>query len=188
MAEMHSWTRAASPSIKFEGSPTESLLSTPDEMYPSLFGTSASPTTVNPLEMMSPESLNDDDEDDQPDLTMLAGLTSLTQTSSSVAGTPEPERKQTKKRKSWGQVLPEPKTNLPPRYVTLRHHPPRHRLLTRQPGNVPRPKTRRNSAGSSASSATAAPPSRRASGSVWRLRASSSGTRSSRRRCSRHSK
>lgn len=122
MAEMHSWTRAASPSIKFEGSPTESLLSTPDEMYPSLFGTGASPTTVNPLDMMSPESLNDDDdddEDDQPDLTMLAGLTSLTQTSSSLAGTPEPnERKQTKKRKSWGQVLPEPKTNLPPRYVT----------------------------------------------------------------------
>jgi len=117
MAEMHSWTRAASPSIKFEGSPTESLLSTPDEMYPSLFGTGASPTTVNPLDMMSPESLNDDDDDDdQPDLTMLAGLTSLAQTSSSLAGTPEPnERKQTKKRKSWGQVLPEPKTNLPPR-------------------------------------------------------------------------
>lgn len=121
MAEMHTWTRAASPSIKFEGSPTESLLSTPDEMYPSLFGTSSSQaTTVNPLEMMSPESLADDS---QPDLKMLAGLSALSQTAlgrsptPSVAGTPEPEKKQTKKRKSWGQVLPEPKTNLPPRYV-----------------------------------------------------------------------
>lgn len=27
------------------------------------------------------------------------------------------EEKKTKKRKSWGQVLPEPKTNLPPRFV-----------------------------------------------------------------------
>jgi transcriptional activator HAC1 len=26
------------------------------------------------------------------------------------------DKKPTKKRKSWGQVLPEPKTNLPPRY------------------------------------------------------------------------
>lgn len=30
--------------------------------------------------------------------------------------TPEPEKKPTKKRKSWGQELPTPKTNLPPRY------------------------------------------------------------------------
>lgn len=28
------------------------------------------------------------------------------------------ERKPTKKRKSWGQELPVPKTNLPPRYVS----------------------------------------------------------------------
>lgn len=34
----------------------------------------------------------------------------------SMAGTPAPEKKQVKKRKSWGQQLPEPKTNLPPRY------------------------------------------------------------------------
>ena len=121
MSEMHSWTRAASPNIKFEGSPAESLLSTPDEMYPSLFGDSPAPTnTVNPLEMMSPESISDDG---QHDLTMLAGLTAFTQTSldqptPSVDGTPEPEKKQAKKRKSWGQVLPEPKTNLPPRYAT----------------------------------------------------------------------
>lgn len=125
MAEMHSWTRAASPSIKFEGSPTESLLSTPDEMYPSLFGASPSPSsTVNPLDMVTPESLS---EENQPDLTMLAGLTALSQMSqppASDAGTPEPEKKQVKKRKSWGQVLPEPKTNLPPRYAPpIRTHP-----------------------------------------------------------------
>ena len=36
----------------------------------------------------------------------------------SVSGTPAPEKKPaTKKRKSWGQQLPEPKTNLPPRYI-----------------------------------------------------------------------
>lgn len=29
----------------------------------------------------------------------------------------EEEKKPTKKRKSWGQELPVPKTNLPPRYV-----------------------------------------------------------------------
>ena len=36
---------------------------------------------------------------------------------SSMAGTPAPEKKPVKKRKSWGQQLPEPKTNLPPRYI-----------------------------------------------------------------------
>lgn len=35
----------------------------------------------------------------------------------SIAGTPAPEKKPVKKRKSWGQQLPEPKTNLPPRYI-----------------------------------------------------------------------
>jgi transcriptional activator HAC1 len=118
MSEMHSWTRAASPNIKFEGSPAESLLSTPDEMYPSLFGGNPAPTTtVNPLEMMSPESISDDS---QHDLTMLAGLSAfaqptLNQPATPADSTPEPEKKQVKKRKSWGQVLPEPKTNLPPR-------------------------------------------------------------------------
>lgn len=29
------------------------------------------------------------------------------------------EKKPTKKRKSWGQELPTPKTNLPPRYVMM---------------------------------------------------------------------
>lgn len=35
----------------------------------------------------------------------------------SISGTPAPEKKPIKKRKSWGQQLPEPKTNLPPRYI-----------------------------------------------------------------------
>lgn len=29
------------------------------------------------------------------------------------------DKKPTKKRKSWGQELPTPKTNLPPRYIAL---------------------------------------------------------------------
>lgn len=35
------------------------------------------------------------------------------------------EKKPAKKRKSWGQVLPEPKTNLPPRYVEKESLTPR---------------------------------------------------------------
>jgi transcriptional activator HAC1 len=31
----------------------------------------------------------------------------------------ENEKRPTKKRKSWGQELPTPKTNLPPRYVAM---------------------------------------------------------------------
>lgn len=48
---------------------------------------------------MTPQSLDDDVKEEE------------------VAETPEgdSEKKTTKKRKSWGQVLPEPKTNLPPR-------------------------------------------------------------------------
>ncbi|KAK4224920.1 hypothetical protein QBC38DRAFT_484349 [Podospora fimiseda] len=118
---MDSWTATAhtpSPAIKFENSPTESLLSTPGEMYPSLFGAESSPTpSTIPIDMMTPQSHTDDIDD----MKMLVALTEAqTQTqadrSSSVASaTPEPEKKPTKKRKSWGQVLPEPKTNLPPR-------------------------------------------------------------------------
>lgn len=106
---MDSWSsQTASPDIKFENSPAESFLSAPGDMYPSLFGTPAS-TTMNPLEIMTPQSFPEDKTSD------VAGLTM------SAASTPAPEdaptgdKKQSKKRKSWGQVLPEPKTNLPPR-------------------------------------------------------------------------
>ncbi|GAB1312439.1 transcription factor that binds to CRE motif [Madurella fahalii] len=119
---MDSWSTHTSPSsVKFEDSPAESLLSTPGEMYPSLFGTDSSPApaaTVNPLEMLTPKSFT---EEKQPDVAMLSSLTALTQPPATPASTtpasttPEPEKKPVKKRKSWGQVLPEPKTNLPPR-------------------------------------------------------------------------
>lgn len=116
---MDSWAaHTPSPSLKFENSPTESLLSTPDEMYPSLFGTTSAPApapapqTLNPLEMMSPQSIADD----HTDLSLLSAMSPAPQTPAADGST---EKKPVKKRKSWGQVLPEPKTNLPPRYETM---------------------------------------------------------------------
>jgi transcriptional activator HAC1 len=84
---------ANTPHIKFE-SPAETLVdsfaSTPGTHYSSLF-----PESMD----MSPQSYDDE--------SMFGD--------GSMAGTPAPEKKQVKKRKSWGQQLPEPKTNLPPR-------------------------------------------------------------------------
>lgn len=89
---------SSTPVVKFETSPAESFLSTPGEMYPSLFDTAA---TMDPIEdVMSPSSSVD-----------LAA----TPASASTPGPETTEKKPVKKRKSWGQVLPEPKTNLPPR-------------------------------------------------------------------------
>ncbi|KAL1840864.1 hypothetical protein VTJ49DRAFT_7656 [Mycothermus thermophilus] len=145
MSEIPVWNGAPSPAVKFEGSPAESMLSAPDEMYPSLF--SASPaSTINPLDVLSPAASTCGDSQPSPaptmtsnvtpaltpaltpavtsglpsDLSMLAaGITALTQTALTAppppAPTSESEKKPVKKRKSWGQVLPEPKTNLPPR-------------------------------------------------------------------------
>jgi transcriptional activator HAC1 len=110
--EMDSWAaHTPTPNLKFENSPAESLLSTPEEMFPSLFGSEASSNmpTLNPIDMMSPQSLRDI----TPDVSVLAGLQSTPGTPSEAS--PAPEKKPVKKRKSWGQVLPEPKTNLPPR-------------------------------------------------------------------------
>lgn len=117
---MDSWTaHTATPSLKFENSPAESLLSTPSEMYPSLFGSEATasvhPATLNPLDMLSPTSLAED----KADVDVLAALTSPVPETPAAAENSSAEKKPVKKRKSWGQVLPEPKTNLPPRYV---HH------------------------------------------------------------------
>ena len=90
----------STPRIKFENSPVESLadsfVSTPGTQYPSLFD------TMDQSEMMSPDSFDDD--------SMFGG---------SIRGesmAPTSEKKPVKKRKSWGQQLPEPTTNLPPRY------------------------------------------------------------------------
>ncbi|GKT69776.1 LOW QUALITY PROTEIN: transcriptional activator hac1 [Colletotrichum tofieldiae] len=97
-----------SPMIKFEDSPAESFVSTPGELYPSLFGeaNSATDNTVDPSDMMTPPPFNDD---------AAISASAATSPAPSGAGSASPEKKQTKKRKSWGQVLPEPKTNLPPR-------------------------------------------------------------------------
>ncbi|KAI8252138.1 Transcriptional activator hac1 [Colletotrichum sp. SAR11_239] len=88
--------------IKFEDSPAESFVSTPGELYPSLFGDAAplaaDDTTVNPSDMLTPPPFTEDNPVSTPD-----------------TDSPSTEKKPVKKRKSWGQVLPEPKTNLPPR-------------------------------------------------------------------------
>lgn len=106
MPAMESWaTPTPSPDVKFEHSPAESFLSMPGEMYPSLFG-SSSTTTMNPLEIITPQALATEDEN------VEGSAISESSTDSSPASG---EKKPVKKRKSWGQVLPEPKTNLPPR-------------------------------------------------------------------------
>lgn len=88
------------PHIKYEQSPAESLadsfVSTPGSAYPPLFD------TMNPEDAMTPQSFDDDSH--------FGGSMN-----GDMAGTPAPEKKPVKKRKSWGQQLPEPKTNLPPR-------------------------------------------------------------------------
>jgi transcriptional activator HAC1 len=91
----------STPRIKFENSPTESqadsFVSTPGTQWPSLF-----PTNESVNECMTPQSYDED--------SMFGGSIG-----GSISGTPAPEKKPIKKRKSWGQQLPEPKTNLPPR-------------------------------------------------------------------------
>ncbi|OAA35408.1 Transcriptional activator hac1 [Metarhizium rileyi] len=102
----------ASPKVKFEVSPTESFLSVPGDNYTSLFDPSTPlSSTINPLDVMTPQSFSDDGQ--TPQLPLV---------SEENENTPGPEdaqassqKKPSKKRKSWGQVLPEPKTNLPPR-------------------------------------------------------------------------
>jgi transcriptional activator HAC1 len=156
MSEIPAWNGAASPAVKFEGSPTESVLSAPDEMYPSLFSPSPA-STIHPLDVLSPPASTCGDSQSTPaptmtttnitppaitpaltpalppslaanlpaDLSMLAaGISALTQNALTQPPPPtitasDSEKKPVKKRKSWGQVLPEPKTNLPPRYVTM---------------------------------------------------------------------
>lgn len=90
--------------------------------------------------------------------------------------TPEAGEKKPKKRKSWGQVLPEPKTSLPPRFVhtSLAMVNLTHRAY--QADNCiesgPRLKTKKNNAESSESFAIVAQPSPLESESARRLRLS----------------
>ncbi|KAK6856330.1 Transcriptional activator hac1 [Apiospora arundinis] len=106
---MESWenqtatTPASAPQVKFENSPADSFMSTPGGDFYPLFEPSADDHTADPTEsVMTPQSIADSKDDSpHPD-----------------DESPAPEsgdKKPTKKRKSWGQVLPEPKTNLPPR-------------------------------------------------------------------------
>ncbi|EKJ74317.1 hypothetical protein FPSE_05614 [Fusarium pseudograminearum CS3096] len=99
------------PIDKFQNSPTESLMSIPGDGFTSLFDvtTPSATSTMNPMEMMTPKSYTDDQiPSSLPQIKQEEDMTT-------PSPSPAPEKKTTKKRKSWGQVLPEPKTNLPPR-------------------------------------------------------------------------
>ncbi|KAF5971942.1 transcriptional activator hac1 [Fusarium bulbicola] len=98
-----------SPASQFFQSPAESLMSAPEDAYTSLFAatTPSAASTVNPMDMLTPKSYNDD--------SLLPMIKQEEGVVSTPSPSPTPEKKTTKKRKSWGQVLPEPKTNLPPR-------------------------------------------------------------------------
>lgn len=82
-------------------SPAESFLSIPSDNYSSLFTSTAD----SPSQMMTPVSTTYDDS--RESVAPEDAEADSSQDSS--------DKKPTKKRKSWGQVLPEPKTNLPPR-------------------------------------------------------------------------
>ncbi|OAQ60490.1 transcriptional activator hac1 [Pochonia chlamydosporia 170] len=103
----------ASPMTKFEASPAESFMSLPGDNYTSLFApTTPSSSTINPLDMMTPQSHSEDKQ--TPQLPVISEEAESPATENAPSSD-KSEKKQTKKRKSWGQVLPEPKTNLPPR-------------------------------------------------------------------------
>jgi transcriptional activator HAC1 len=91
-----------SPLVQFDDSPADSFISTPGDNYPSLFSNNA---TMDPSDMLTPKSSDERQETpcDDDDIKLENDVDS-----------PSSDKK-TKKRKSWGQVLPEPKTNLPPR-------------------------------------------------------------------------
>jgi transcriptional activator HAC1 len=99
------------PVDKFQHSPAESLMSIPGDSFTSLFDvtTPSAASTMNPMEMMTPKSFTEDH--------IPSSLPQIKQEEdmSTPSPSPAPEKRTTKKRKSWGQVLPEPKTNLPPR-------------------------------------------------------------------------
>jgi transcriptional activator HAC1 len=59
----------------------------------------------------------------------------------------ENEKKPAKKRKSWGQELPTPKTNLPPRYVDDANNPNALTSANATSANAPRQMMKRNSVG-----------------------------------------
>lgn len=58
---------------------------------------------------------------DVPVLTVSPADTSLKEPEVKAEEKKSEEKKPAKKRKSWGQELPVPKTNLPPRYVSCQY-------------------------------------------------------------------
>lgn len=81
------------------------------------------------------------------------------------------EKRPSKKRKSWGQELPVPKTNLPPRYA-FSHPIISVTRLTRHAANEQRQRMKRNNGGSSASFAIERPPNQAENGSAKRSKSS----------------
>lgn len=69
-----------------------------------LFNDPSTPSVVDPIDLLATPG---------PDCMTPAPLGSSPAPEAGDNG----DKKPTKKRKSWGQVLPEPKTNLPPRFV-----------------------------------------------------------------------
>lgn len=96
--------------IKLEASPAESFLSLPEDNYSSLFAPTTPSATINPVDVMTPQSILTDRQSSQ-----LPVISEEQEHTTPSLEEDTAEKKQTKKRKSWGQVLPEPKTNLPPR-------------------------------------------------------------------------
>ena len=90
-------TPTPSPLVKHESMP---------ESYPSLFADeSSTSTTMDPSALFSTP---------EPADCFSPGEFETPAPEDETADSSD--KKPTKKRKSWGQVLPEPKTNLPPRY------------------------------------------------------------------------
>lgn len=110
------YLQQASPLVQFEDSPVESFVSTPRDSYSSLFATNntsdtTSAPTMDPMEMLTPPR----DERSETPSALADGECDGDDTLEDPSTPSSSDKKQTKKRKSWGQVLPEPKTNLPPR-------------------------------------------------------------------------
>lgn len=113
---------SASRQIKIETSPADSLLSDPSEVYPSLFSGSsvASSAAATPTDTGDDEIIDFNLDTSAfegsivPSAREALGDSKLLSLAEQETTT---DKKATKKRKSWGQVLPEPKTNLPPRYA-----------------------------------------------------------------------
>ncbi|CAK7226355.1 transcription factor that binds to CRE motif [Sporothrix curviconia] len=127
---------SATQQAKVETSPTGSLLSDPAGVYPSLFSGStvassaaATPTDTGVLSLGLFPPTSDDIDFASKSAAFQSSLASLAEEVSDESdplvvveqentegdATTASDKKPAKKRKSWGQVLPEPKTNLPPR-------------------------------------------------------------------------